>query len=40
LQFIPQNEIVLSDQDMQQLSILVENLESNEDVDKVCNNVK
>ncbi len=39
LQFIPQNEVALADQDMQQLSILVENLENDEDVDKVWTNV-
>lgn len=40
LQFVPQNEIDLSDMDLDQLNLLVEALENDEDVDKVWNNVK
>jgi transcriptional/translational regulatory protein YebC/TACO1 len=40
LQFIPQNEITLSGEDLNQLNILVESLENDEDVDKVWTNVR
>lgn len=40
LQFLPQNEISLSGEDLNQLHILVEALENDEDVDKVWTNVK
>lgn len=40
LQFIPQNEILLSGDDLNQLNILVDALENDEDVDKVWTNVK
>lgn len=40
LQFIPQNEMILSGEDLNQLNILVEALENDEDVDKVWTNVR
>lgn len=40
LQFVPQNEVDLSDMDLGQLNLLIEALENYEDVDKVRNNVK
>lgn len=40
LQFIPQNEISLSGEDLDQLNTLIEALEDDEDIDKVWTNVK
>jgi len=40
LQFIPQNEISLFSEDLEQLNILVDALENDEDVDKVWTNVR
>ncbi|AHB41618.1 hypothetical protein P148_SR1C00001G0829 [candidate division SR1 bacterium RAAC1_SR1_1] len=40
LQFLPQNEISLSGEDLDQLHTLVDALENDEDVDKVWTNVK
>lgn len=40
LQFIPQNEISLSGEDLDQLHTLVDALENDEDVDKVWTNLK
>lgn len=40
LQFLPQNEISLTGEDLNQLNILVDALENDEDVDKVWTNVK
>lgn len=40
LQYIPQNEITLSDIDQEQLDTLIDMLENDEDVDKVRNNIK
>lgn len=40
LQFIPQNEISLTGEDLNQLNVLVDALENDEDVDKVWTNVK
>jgi len=40
LQFIPQNEVSLNWIDLEQLNVLVENLENDEDIDKVRTNVK
>lgn len=40
LQFVPQNEISLSEEDNNQLNILIDALENDEDIDKVWTNVK